>query len=169
MPCHTCGSAGSYAATACTWAGSRGHAAGASLSRGASTKRRLRRSRRARPNIWRLSILRRLIWPSTGPVDQGRGHPSFDRLIVLIQPLGKALHSLQGTAGGALQPGIEVLRLALTDERSKVLREVDGLAHLGLLRAQLGKLLRLASVRFLVNALKCEQLLPSNMSTRPQS
>src|SRR5712692_3983174 len=38
------------------------------LQRGASTKRRLRRSRRARPNIWRLSIFKRLIWPSTGPL-----------------------------------------------------------------------------------------------------
>jgi len=42
----------------------------------------LRRSRWARPNIWRFTILRRLIWPSTGPVDRV-GHPRFDRLVVL--------------------------------------------------------------------------------------
>src|SRR5437879_2728122 len=67
-----------YAATAGVCDdGSRGRAARAGPSRGASTKRRLRRSRRARPNIWRLSILRRLIWPSTGPLDQGSVTPAL--------------------------------------------------------------------------------------------
>src|SRR5882672_10741421 len=63
------------------WGGARGYAASAwacaGPSRGAPTKRRLRRSRRARPNIWRLSILRRLICPSTGPVDQGKVTPAL--------------------------------------------------------------------------------------------
>src|SRR2546425_12793604 len=61
--------------------GPRGDAASAWVcagpSRGAPTKRRLRRSRCARPNIWRFSILRRLIWPSTGPLDQGSGTPAL--------------------------------------------------------------------------------------------
>jgi hypothetical protein len=39
----------------------------------ASRKRRLSRSRPARPYMVRFSILRRLIWPSTGPLLQ----PSF--------------------------------------------------------------------------------------------
>src|SRR5690242_17460184 len=37
----------------------------------ASMNRRLRRSKLARPNIWRLIIFSRLIWPSTCPVLQG--------------------------------------------------------------------------------------------------
>jgi hypothetical protein len=41
------------------------------------TKRRLRRSRRAWPNIWRLSILRRSMCPSTGLVDQGKVPPAL--------------------------------------------------------------------------------------------
>jgi hypothetical protein len=45
--------------------------------RGARRKRRLRRSRRARPNIWRFNILRRLICPSTGLVLQGKVTPAL--------------------------------------------------------------------------------------------
>jgi hypothetical protein len=45
--------------------------------RGTSRKRRLRRSRRARPNIWRFNIFRRLIWPSTGPELQGNVTPAL--------------------------------------------------------------------------------------------
>jgi hypothetical protein len=68
-----------YAAT-----GSTGGSAGAGAwcfclasSRGASRKRRRRRSRRARPNICRFSILRRLMWPSTGLVLQGKVTPAL--------------------------------------------------------------------------------------------
>jgi hypothetical protein len=67
----------------------------------------------------------------------------FDRLIVRRQPSGEALHSLQGTAGGALQPRIELRRLALADEGGKVLREVDRLGDLGRLGVELGELLSL--------------------------
>src|SRR5262249_8505551 len=58
---------GGYTASAAS-AGDGAHWPGAcaGLSRGASTKRRLRRSRCARPNICRFTIFRRLIWPSTG-------------------------------------------------------------------------------------------------------
>ena len=54
-----------YAATAWTCAGAPKPTAWTCLSRGASKKHRLRRSRCARPNIWRFSIFRRLMCPST--------------------------------------------------------------------------------------------------------
>src|SRR5713101_8129702 len=76
-PRPTSGGPHGYAASAWACAGARGQAVCAGPSRGAPTKRRLRRSRRARPNIWRLSILRRLICPSTGPVDQGNVTPAL--------------------------------------------------------------------------------------------
>jgi hypothetical protein len=47
------------------------------LSRGASRKRQLSRSRRARPNIWRFSIFKRLMCPSTGPLLQGKVTPAL--------------------------------------------------------------------------------------------
>jgi len=64
-------------ASAWVYAGARGRAVSAGPSRGAPTKRRLRRSRCARPNIWRFSILRRLICPSTGPVLHGSVMPAL--------------------------------------------------------------------------------------------
>jgi len=68
-----------YAAAAAAWisAGARWSGAWAWPSRGARTKRRLRRSRRARPNIWRFNIFKRLMCPSTGPVLQGRVTPAL--------------------------------------------------------------------------------------------
>jgi hypothetical protein len=43
----------------------------------ARRNRRLSRSSLARPNIWRLSIFRRLMWPSTGPLLQGSLRPAL--------------------------------------------------------------------------------------------
>ena len=77
-----------------------------------------------------------------------QGHPRFDRLIVVAEPVGKALQGLQRTGGRALQPGIKLRWLALADQGSKVLSKVDGLGDLGLLRAQLGELLCLSLGRF---------------------
>jgi hypothetical protein len=57
------------AATTSGWERSCSHA-------GVRMKRRLKRSRCARPNIWRLSILRRLMCPSTGLVLHGRVTPA---------------------------------------------------------------------------------------------
>src|SRR5215813_8152214 len=74
-PSGPCGDAASAAASAC--AGAHWSGACAGLSRGASTKRRRRRSRRARPNIWRFSIFRRLMCPSTGLVLHGRVTPAL--------------------------------------------------------------------------------------------
>src|SRR5215470_3721341 len=66
-----------YAAVAWTGAGARWPAAWPCPSRGARRKRRLSRSRRARPNIWRFNILRRLMCPSTGLMLQGKVTPAL--------------------------------------------------------------------------------------------
>src|SRR5712691_6411545 len=73
----------------------------------------------------------------------GQGHPGFDRLVVLIQPFRKALPGLQRAGGRALEPGIELLGLALAYQGGKVLRKVDRLGHLDRLRLELGELLGL--------------------------
>ena len=86
--------------------------------------------------------------PSTGPVLQGRVTPGFDRFVVLIQPGGEASHGIDSTRGRALEPGIELRRLPLADQRGKVLREVDRLGHLGLLRMERVSCWVSASVRF---------------------
>src|SRR2546423_9078890 len=74
----------------------------------------------------------------------GEGDARFDRRIVVAEPSGEALQSLQRTGGGALEPGIALCRLALADQSGAVLREVDGFSYLGLLRAQLGELVGLS-------------------------
>ena len=73
----------------------------------------------------------------------GQRDPRFDRLIVVAQPGRKASQGLQRTGGRALEPGIELRRLPLADQRGKVLRQVDGLGDLGRLRVELGELLGL--------------------------
>src|SRR4029453_5443885 len=89
------------------------------------------------PHLWRGAGLR------------GRGgcpgewNARCDGGIVIAEPTGKALHSLQRTRARPLQPRIEVLGLPLAHELEKVLREVDGLGDLGSLRVELGELLRL--------------------------
>jgi hypothetical protein len=79
----------------------------------------------------------------------GQCHARFDRVVVLIQPLGKTLYDFQGTRGGALEPGLKLRRLPLADQGGKVLREVDGLGDLGRLCGELGELLglRLGALR----------------------
>jgi hypothetical protein len=62
----------------------------------------------------------------------GQSDPGFDRFIVLVQPGGKTSHGFQRTHGRALESGIKLHGLALADQGGKVLRQVDGLAHLGL-------------------------------------
>ena len=94
---HTSGGAHSYAAAACACPGRDCPRVWSRSPRGARRKRRLRRSRCARPNIWRFSILRRLICPSTGPLRPGQGHAGFDGRIVVAEPARKALHGLQRT------------------------------------------------------------------------
>ena len=53
------------------------------------TKRRRRRSRRAWPNIWRLSIVRRSMCPSTGLVDQGKVPPALTAASSAYSPVAK--------------------------------------------------------------------------------
>src|SRR6266446_4983679 len=60
----------------------------------------------------------------------GQRHPSFDRLVVLLQPCGEAAQGLQRTGSRTLEPGIELRWLPLADQGGKVLREVDCLGHL---------------------------------------
>ena len=74
----------------------------------------------------------------------GQRHPRFDRLVILIQSFRKALQGLQRTGRRALQPGVKRFRLPLADQGRIVLRQVDRLGNLGLLRAQLGELLCLS-------------------------
>ena len=50
------------------------------------------------------------------PVGPGQCHARFDRLIVVVEPLGKALQGLLRTGGGALEPGIELCWLPLAHE-----------------------------------------------------
>src|SRR5207245_9222008 len=47
----------------------------------------------------------------------------FHGFIVLMQAGSEALHSLQRTGHGALEPGIEALRLPLADQGRKILRQ----------------------------------------------
>src|SRR2546423_448339 len=56
------------AASAWVWAGARGQAVCAGPSPGAPTKRRRRGSRRARPNNWRLSVVRRVGMAPARPI-----------------------------------------------------------------------------------------------------
>ena len=76
MPRPAAGGPRGDAASAWVAAGARRPAAAAGPSRGAPTKRRRRSSRRARPHIWRFSMVRRWRGPATGPLDQGRGPPA---------------------------------------------------------------------------------------------
>ena len=74
----------------------------------------------------------------------GQRHPSFDRLVILVEPGREASYGVHSTRGGALQPGIEALGLPLADEGREILRQVDRLGDVGLLRPQMGELLRLS-------------------------
>ena len=56
--------------------------------------------------------------PLDGARTPGQRHPGFDRLVVLIEPGREASHGVHSTRSGALQPGIEALRLPLADERA---------------------------------------------------
>ena len=59
--------------------------------------------------------------PLHGTRTPGERDTRLDGRIVITQPVGKALQGLQGTAGGALQPGIALRRLPLTDQGGTVL------------------------------------------------
>src|SRR2546426_8914280 len=50
------------------------------------------------------------------PVGPGQCHARFDRLIVVVEPPGKALQGLLRTGGGALELGIELWWLPLAHE-----------------------------------------------------
>ncbi len=93
---------------------------------------------------------------SIGP---GHGHPGFDRIVILRQPLRKASQSLQRTGGCPLEPRIEGRGLPLADQLRKVLRQVDRLGHLGRLRVELGELLCLH--------LRARGFTPQDQSRRP--
>jgi hypothetical protein len=70
-----------------------------------------------------------------GPRDAG-----FDRGIVLIQPSGEAAYGLHRPGGRARELGIALRRLPRAAQGRKILREVDRLVHLGVLRTPLGTL-----------------------------
>src|SRR5262249_44175328 len=89
----------------------------------------------------------------------GQGDPSFDRLIVVAQPLGEALQGLQRTRRRALEPRIELCWLPLADQESEVLGEIDGLGDLGRLRVELLELVGLG--------LRALSLTPQDQPRRP--
>jgi hypothetical protein len=93
------------------------------------------------PEHWTFHHLEAIDVPLDRAGTPGQGHPGFDCLVILVQPGGEASHSIDSTRGGAFEPGIELRRLPLTDQRGKVPREVHRLRHLGVLRTQRGELL----------------------------
>ena len=74
----------------------------------------------------------------------GQSAPSFDRLVVLIQPFHKTLQGFQWAGRRTLQPGTTLGRLPLAGQRGEIFGEVDGLGHLCLLGPQLGQLVCLS-------------------------
>ena len=80
----------------CASAGACRRCLGCCVRRGASRKRQLRRSRRARPNIWRFSILRAMNRPLHRARTPWQCHARFACRIGLREPGGKALQGLQG-------------------------------------------------------------------------
>jgi hypothetical protein len=92
---------------------------------------------------WAFQHLEAIDMSLNGASTPGERHPRFDGGVVIPEPCGKALHRRQGTRGSTVQPGIELRRLPLADQRGEILGEVDRLRDLGRLRAQLDELLRL--------------------------
>lgn len=72
-----------------------------------------------------------LHWPITPP---SRG-PHFDRGIIVHQPSGKPLESSHRAGGGSFQPGIKPCSPPPAHEVGKILRQLNRLGQLGLLRA----------------------------------
>ena len=81
--------------------------------------------------------------PLDRAIGPGQRHAGFDGRIVVPEPGGKASQGLLRTGRRALEPGIELRRLALAHQGRKILGEVDRLSDLGRLRVELGELLRL--------------------------
>ena len=76
------------------------------------------------------------------PIGPGERDPRFDGVVIVIEPLGKALQGVQRTGRRALQPRIKRGRLALAYALRKVLGEVHRLGHLGRLHVELRGLCR---------------------------
>ena len=76
-----------------------------------------------------------------GAVTPWDSHPSFDRRIVVAEPLRKTPQGLHRTARGAREPAIQALRLPGAHQVRKVPDQRDGLREFRLLRDQLGQLL----------------------------
>jgi hypothetical protein len=66
----------------------------------------------------------------------GPGDPSFDRLIVVAQPLGKPLQGRNAALRRPGQPGIQLWCLPLAHELGKLLGECDGLGEFSMLRVR---------------------------------
>jgi len=77
-------------------------------------------------------------------------HARFDGRIVLPEACGKALKRRQGTLRGTLQPGIELLRLALAHQVSKRLGQRNGFGEIPMLRLELRNLVGVLSVPVLL-------------------
>ena len=72
-----------------------------------------RRLKPARPNIWRLSILIRLTWPSTTPEFQGRVEAGYDGVAVSVDAGDEGVEAGQVVLPDGVEPVRQALALAL--------------------------------------------------------
>ena len=87
--------------------------------------------------------------PLHGSVAPRQGETGLDGGIIVSEPLSKPVQGYNGTLRDLGQPGIQVRALPLTHEAGKGLRQRDRLSHVGMLRTQLGELLRFLRVALL--------------------
>ena len=87
----------------------------------ARRKRGWSRSSLARPHIWRLSIFTRLIWPSTGPLLQGRVPPALTASSASRMPLANRGRGVRGLSAARASQGANGSGGAPAHELGKVL------------------------------------------------
>ena len=103
----------------------------------------------ARPYIWRLSVLRRLMCPSTGPLLQGSVTAASTAREVLLQSSYKARQRMNASFLRALHPPAQRSQLAHAQEGAKVQNQFphhreagtllfESVHDFGLCRSQIG-------------------------------
>lgn len=92
----------------------------------ASKKDRLSRSRLARPYIWRLMVLSRLIHPLNLAVASGERHRGADGIVAQRRSFCKPLQCRHSAVLRPLRPEIEAFRLAPVHERGELLCKLHG-------------------------------------------
>lgn len=71
------------------------------------------REKPARPNIWRLSILIRLAWPSTAPELQGKVSPAMTASQSRSMPAARVMKAGEVVAADGVEPLRKTVALAL--------------------------------------------------------